>query len=304
MSTTSSRSHHGRQFRTDSTTYGASLWLDILSTRYTWGMHLVVNAAARRPRKTLPPAFVRKARLHVGLTQDQLKERLGVSLRTVSRWETTSSCDWPSWLAVIDALNKVLAEREQPLLPTDWTPPDVIVAAPRAKIVRHFGSDGPGSEGVGTLIPEHSLEAAAGAYADQQHPDVSGYLEVEGLPGSPRGTFAGRVAGQSMEPLLHDGDVVVFRKLDGKARSGRVYLVERRDEIDEDTHGHYVVKRLDIVEDNDTTLHRTFMTLVSLNDARGEDGAPLYPPRRVPLGADGYRVVAELVAVLDEAGDG
>lgn len=64
-------------------------------------------------RRRVPSATYRAARLHRGLTQEQVARMLDVRLATISYRETQDEgVPWETWLALAAALG----------LPTDWKP--------------------------------------------------------------------------------------------------------------------------------------------------------------------------------------
>lgn len=262
-------------------------------------MQIDVNAASTTGRRTASAARVKQARKHVGPTQLELATALGVRDQTISRWERGAEpCYWPNWLAIVEALNVMLVEQKRPPITPDWTPDDVIEPAARAKILQRFGDEDRPVEAVSNLLPVYSLSAAAGAFGGQEHPELEGYVEVDGLPGSVRKTFAAKVKGHSMEPLLMDGELCVWRWTEGALPNGKVCLIQIRDSIDDDGNAGFTTKRLEVLKGNDTDhLHVKTLKLHPVN--------PAYQVIAVntTMGL-GVRVVAELVAVLDESGDG
>jgi len=131
-------------------------------------------------------------------------------------------------------------------------------------------------------VPLLDLAAAAGAFgAGRAVEPIDRVVPRSGVIARP-GMFVARVVGHSMEPLIPDGAYCLFSLAGGRLVSGRVVLVQLRDDADPETGGAYTVKRLRV-------------------DARGR-------PRLVPENSDfdeivpdsrrDVRVVAELVAVL------
>lgn len=80
-------------------------------------------------------ADVRSARRRLGLTQDKLAEKLGVTRNTVSRWERGEVSPSPENLAALDRLFAQLekpAPAEEAPVPTEETAPPAATSA-RAK---------------------------------------------------------------------------------------------------------------------------------------------------------------------------
>jgi type III restriction enzyme len=90
-------------------------------------------------------------------------------------------------------------------------------------------------------LPFFSLEAAAGYFGagrmveDLQHIQVDFPVE--------QGMFAAKVVGKSMEPLIPDGSVVLFREYEGGTRDGKVVLAQSEGLEDPETGASYTVKR-------------------------------------------------------------
>ncbi len=79
----------------------------------------------------------------------------------------------------------------------------------------------------GTVLPVYSLRAAAGRFGEDMEAEPEERIAAPpGLRVTPH-TFAVHVKGRSMEPLLPDGCIAVFRKLGG-TRQGKRVLVRRR----------------------------------------------------------------------------
>jgi hypothetical protein len=104
--------------------------------------------------------------------------------------------------------------------------------------------------------------------------------------------FVARVAGRSMEPLIPDGSLCIFRTGVAGSRQGRRLLIEKFGE--NDFSSRYTIKRY-------TSVKRQI-------DAGGEDATwahdmirlePLNPAfEAFELGPDGFRVIAEFIEVL------
>jgi SOS-response transcriptional repressor LexA len=90
-------------------------------------------------------------------------------------------------------------------------------------------------------LPFFSLEAAAGYFGAGRAVEDLEHIEVD-FPVE-QGMFAARVVGKSMEPLIPDGSVVLFREYEGGTRDGRVVLVQSEDLGDSETNASFTVKR-------------------------------------------------------------
>jgi DUF2075 family protein/predicted GIY-YIG superfamily endonuclease len=91
-------------------------------------------------------------------------------------------------------------------------------------------------------IPLYNLNAAAGAFSDvQQVEDVDWISLPEDIKYS-KNLFAARVLGESMNRIIPNGSICLFRKYEGGSRNGQIVLVEHTDLQDPNTSGAYTVK--------------------------------------------------------------
>jgi hypothetical protein len=86
-----------------------------------------------------------------------------------------------------------------------------------------------------THLPRYSLAVAAGPFLENQTVEEEGWEEAPpGLRLTPE-MFVARIAGRSMEPLIPDGSLCVFRRGSvAGSRQGRLVLVEARGEAGND----------------------------------------------------------------------
>jgi SOS-response transcriptional repressor LexA len=105
--------------------------------------------------------------------------------------------------------------------------------------------------------------------------------------------FVARAVGRSMEPVIHDGDLLVFRADPVGTRQGKIVLAQYRGPADPETGGSFTVKRYSSdkrAADADEWRH-TRIVLSPLN--------PDYTPIVLLDDAvDDFRIVAEFIAVL------
>jgi phage repressor protein C with HTH and peptisase S24 domain len=91
-----------------------------------------------------------------------------------------------------------------------------------------------------THLPRYSLAVAAGPFLENRVVEAEGWEEAPtGLRLTP-GMFVARIVGRSMEPLIPDGSLCVFRRGVTGSRQGRLVLVEAQGEGGND---RYTVKR-------------------------------------------------------------
>jgi phage repressor protein C with HTH and peptisase S24 domain len=137
-----------------------------------------------------------------------------------------------------------------------------------------------------THLPRYSLRAAAGRFLDNAEIEEEGWVETpEDLRLTPD-MFIAQIAGQSMEPLIPDGSLCVFRAGVTGSRIGRLVLAEDR------LANAYAVKRYNS-EKNITKegWRHKGIRLESLN--------PGHPSWDLDPDEEKYRILAEFVRVLD-----
>jgi SOS-response transcriptional repressor LexA len=137
-------------------------------------------------------------------------------------------------------------------------------------------------------LPLYGLRAAATKFGEgMEAGEESRVRAPENLRLTPE-MFVARVVGRSMEPLISDGDLCIFRAGVAGSRNGRYLLIEKFDETD--FAARYTVKRY------------------ARKGARDESAERESPIRLEPLNpefeafdltGDQFRVVAEFVQVLN-----
>jgi len=98
------------------------------------------------------------------------------------------------------------------------------------------------SEQYVTCVPFYSLQAAAGAFSDEQEVDPQGWAEVDTFRHLQPGMFVAQVVGHSMEPKIPDGSYCLFKSPVTGSRSGRILLIQHHEMSDPDHGGRYTVK--------------------------------------------------------------
>lgn len=92
-------------------------------------------------------------------------------------------------------------------------------------------------------LPYYEMRAACGYFGDGEPVEEGGWVKVEGLGRLNRNMFVVRAAGHSMEPLIHDGDLCVFRLNPVGSRQGKILLVQHHLVFDADNAGAYSIKK-------------------------------------------------------------
>ena len=140
-----------------------------------------------------------------------------------------------------------------------------------------------------THLPRYSLQVAAGPFLENREVLEEDWVEApEGLR-LEKGMFIAQIAGHSMEPLIPDGALCVFRRGVAGSRDGRLVLVEN---LELSGNNRYTVKRYrsQKVQEGGEWRHAR-IRLESLN--------PDYPSWDLDPEEEKYRVIAEFVRVLD-----
>lgn len=179
---------------------------------------------------------------------------------------------------------RTLATRASATRPAPPAPPPEIVANP------------PGRR-LGQWVPVYELSAAAGGFGPSTAANRLGWIESPPGIQTDERHFAARVHGRSMEPLIPDGSLCLFRLDVAGSRNGRILLVEHHAISDPDTGGSYTVKKyrsLKVQEADagaDAAWTHAAIQFVPLND---EFQTIWINPDQV----DELRVVAEFIRVL------
>jgi DUF2075 family protein/predicted GIY-YIG superfamily endonuclease len=91
-------------------------------------------------------------------------------------------------------------------------------------------------------IPLYDIKAAAGDFSEQQSAeDIEWIALPEGLQPS-KDLFACYVVGESMNKIIPDGSLCIFKAKPGGSLNGKIVLVQHRDIEDPDHGGTYTVK--------------------------------------------------------------
>jgi hypothetical protein len=140
-----------------------------------------------------------------------------------------------------------------------------------------------------THVPLYSLRAAAGFLGEEMPSEAEDWVRTpEGMAISPE-VFAAHVVGRSMEPLIPDGSLNLFRLHPAGSRQNRILLIQRfgaQDETARYTVKRYTSKKIEFGEDQ--WEHR---------EIRLEPLNPEFEAWNV--GPEDFAVVAEWLRVLE-----
>ena len=179
---------------------------------------------------------LRRARKKAGLTQKQLAEKSGVTQVTISHLETGITNKTSQAYELASALGvrtDWLLTGQGPMYPGQG---DLVLRKHRITEVREPTADYDSIRKV-NIRPNAGITGYAIEVCEEEGRPLyfpAGWLEEKGY--KPQDLVALRVNGRSMEPSLHDGDMIVIDTSDTEPREGDVYVLNMEGEI--------VVKRL------------------------------------------------------------
>jgi phage repressor protein C with HTH and peptisase S24 domain len=137
-----------------------------------------------------------------------------------------------------------------------------------------------------THLPRYSLRAAAGRFLDNEEIEEQGWVEApQSMPHLLPDMFVAEIVGDSMEPVIPNGSLCVFRAGVTGSRAGRLVLAEDREA------NAYAVKRYQSKKSPDEEWRHDWIRLEPLN--------PTHEPWLLKPDEERYRVIAEFVRVLD-----
>lgn len=92
------------------------------------------------------------------------------------------------------------------------------------------------------FLPLYSIKAACGYFGDGDIVEEEGWVRVEGLGRLNRNMYVVKAVGDSMMPLIQDGDYCVFRSNPAGSRQGKIVLAQHHSKYDPDYSGSYSIK--------------------------------------------------------------
>ncbi len=91
-------------------------------------------------------------------------------------------------------------------------------------------------------VPYYDLNIAAGSFSDYQQVEDVSYIELpESMKPNPD-LFACKVVGESMNKIIPNGSIALFKKYSAGSRNGLICLVESTNIYDKDLGGQYTIK--------------------------------------------------------------
>jgi len=140
-----------------------------------------------------------------------------------------------------------------------------------------------------THLPVYSLRAAATKFGNEDSVEVENWKRVPGVRLT-EGMFIARVVGRSMEPLIPDGSLCVFRAPVVGSRQGKKLLIEQFGSVADSAR--YTIKRYTSTKNynfEEETWDHAEIRLEPLN--------PEF--ESFTLGPNDFHVIAEFVKVLE-----
>lgn len=92
-----------------------------------------------------------------------------------------------------------------------------------------------------STIPYYDISVAAGSFSDYQSVDDIKYMDMPELSNHDD-YFACKVVGESMNKVIPNGSICLFRKYYGGSRNGLITLVEGNEIYDNELGGNYTIK--------------------------------------------------------------
>ena len=160
-----------------------------------------------------------------------------------------------------------------------------VAADPEARLRRLYREN---VNAVGA-VPVIALRAAAGSVSEEHLPgELVGTIDPPDHIRVVPGLFAARVVGRSMEPLIPDGSLCLFRPHGGGSRNGQKLLIEKYNSSDETAQFTVKVYRSEKRVEEDGTWEHQRIRMIPLNPEFEEWN----------LTPDEFKVIGEFVAVL------
>jgi len=148
-----------------------------------------------------------------------------------------------------------------------------------------------------TLIPFYEFYAAAGSFSDMQENNSYEMIAVPGKYQQDDGYFACRVIGESMNRVIEDGALCLFKTYTGGSRNGKIVLVESFGKVDDDYNSAFTIKTYSshkVPKGDHSWEHSSIALKPNSYDEKYKD---------IVLNEDeciDMRVVGEFISVLDE----
>lgn len=141
-------------------------------------------------------------------------------------------------------------------------------------------------------VPLYDIKAAAGDFSEQQDANEIDWVALPENMKITEDYFACLVVGESMNKVIPNGSLCLFKKRPGGSRNGKIVLVQHHDIDDPDNGGSFTVKTYfseKIYEDGHAINNRIIL--------RPESTSAEYQPIVIE-NSEGFDVIAEFIQVL------
>lgn len=142
------------------------------------------------------------------------------------------------------------------------------------------------------FLPLYSLKAACGAFGEWQIVKEDGWIKVDGIGKLNKSMYVVRAIGKSMEPIITDGDLCVFRANVVGSRSNKIVLVQHNNFYDSENQGSYSIKKYTSIKLYDKETGEWQHERIILKP-ENKDFDPIVIEEE-----DGFMVIGEFVAVV------
>jgi len=141
-------------------------------------------------------------------------------------------------------------------------------------------------------LPLYSLKAACGAFGEWQNVNEDGWVKVEGIGRLNKSMFVVKAIGKSMEPLISDNDLCIFRANVVGSRNNKIVLVQHNNYIDSENQGSYSIKKYTSEKSFDNKTGEWQHEKIILKPLNNK-----YKPIIIEEN-DGFLVIAEFVSII------
>jgi hypothetical protein len=146
-----------------------------------------------------------------------------------------------------------------------------------------------------THVPRYSLRAAATKFGEDMEVEAEGWVRAPARLKLHRNMFAARVVGRSMEPLIPDGSLCLFRAGVVGSRQGKRLLIQRLGATDSSAEFTVKVYTSKKAQSGEEQWRHVAITMTPLNpEFEAMEFGPEDENRQ-------FRVIAEFVQVLEGA---
>ena len=141
-------------------------------------------------------------------------------------------------------------------------------------------------------LPLYSIKAACGYFGEGEVVDELGWIKVDGIGRLNRNMYVVEAVGDSMEPVISNGDFCVFRSNPAGSRQGKIVLAQHINFYDADNSGSYSIK--------------TYSSKKKFNDIGEWEHEQIilnpknsnYNPIIIESEGDDFRIVGEFITVI------